>query len=525
MVKQLKSPELVSWLAYLYAPILRYLKKIKIVRKGLRDHDPQDILVPEGYTVEVVATGFNTPVHCTFDDQGYCYVTEAGYKVEARPRILKVDPTTGEYQTFFELPDERWIITGALTGACWHDSYLYFTNTDSLSRLTPDGKIEDLVTGLPGQGDHQVNYPVAGPDGKIYFGVGTVTNTGVVGADNFANEWLSDYPDVHDVPARDVELTGCNYEFQNVLGNIMEKAHSGAFVPFGTETRPGQVIRGDIKCNGAILRCNPDGAGLEVVAWGLRNPYGIAFHPDGRLFTTEHGIDERGARYIVGDYDDFYEIKPGEWYGWPDFASGRRLDDPHWGSGGRGREPVMQSHPNPTPPRPFATFEPHSGSNGVAFCRDAAFGFQDDAFVALFGDFTPMTARLTTPAGFKVVRVDMRSGRVLNFAVNKITGPASKLPHAGFERPSHCQFGPDGALYVVDWGELEIAPERGGVRMQQGTGTLWRIRRTGPSRGEEPVEPVTLPYRGAQYVGTAVLAVALAGLLVWGLRRLIKRKA
>jgi hypothetical protein len=78
MVKQLKSPELVSWLAYLYAPILRYLKKIKIVRKGLRDHDPQDILVPEGYTVEVVATGFNTPVHCTFDDQGYCYVMSDG---------------------------------------------------------------------------------------------------------------------------------------------------------------------------------------------------------------------------------------------------------------------------------------------------------------------------------------------------------------------------------------------------------------------------------------------------------------
>ena len=186
---------------------------------------------------------------------------------------------------------------------------------------------------------------------------------------------------------------------------------------------------------------------------------------------------------------------------------------------------MMQSHPNPTPLHSFATFEPHSGSNGVAFCPDAAFGFQGDAFVALFGDFTPMTARLTTPVGFKVVRVDMQRSRVVNFAVNKITGPASKLPHGGFERPSHCQFGPDGAPYVVDWGELEIAPERGGVRMQQGTGILWRIRRSGSSRGEEPTEPVTLPYRGVQYVGTAVLAVALVGLLVWGLRRLTRPKA
>ncbi|MDP9357067.1 MAG: hypothetical protein M3R02_17625, partial [Chloroflexota bacterium] len=75
-----------------------------------------------------------------------------------------------------------------------------------------------------------------------------------------------------------------------------------------------------------------------------------------------------------------------------------------------------------------------------------------------------------------MVRVDTRNRQVVDFVVNKIAGPASKLPHEGFERPSHCQFGPDGALYVVDWGEIEIAPEAGGIRMQLETGTLWRIR-------------------------------------------------
>ncbi|MDP9473832.1 MAG: PQQ-dependent sugar dehydrogenase, partial [Chloroflexota bacterium] len=55
------------------------------------------------------------------------------------------------------------------------------------------------------------------------------------------------------------------------------------------------MIKGDVKCNGAVLRCTPDGSDLELVAWGLRNPYGIAFHPDGRLFATEHGSDERAA--------------------------------------------------------------------------------------------------------------------------------------------------------------------------------------------------------------------------------------
>jgi hypothetical protein len=76
--------------------------------------------------------------------------------------------------------------------------------------------------------------------------------------------------------------------------------------------------------------------------------------------------------------------------------------------------------------------------------------FAGDGFVALFGDLMPVTTRRIAPAGFKVVRVDMQTRCVVDFAVNRIAGPASKLPHEGFERPSHCQFGPDGALYVVD---------------------------------------------------------------------------
>jgi glucose/arabinose dehydrogenase len=41
------------------------------------------------------------------------------------------------------------------------------------------------------------------------------------------------------------------------------------------------------------------------------------FTPDGRLFATEHGIDERGERYIIGDLQDLYEVEQGRWYGWP----------------------------------------------------------------------------------------------------------------------------------------------------------------------------------------------------------------
>lgn len=127
-----------------------------------------------------------------------------------------------------------------------------------------------------------------------------------------------------------------------------------------------------------------------------------------------------------------------------------------------GCEQLIANHPNPNPPKPFATFADHAGVNGLDICRDPGFGFEGDAFVALFGDIAPVTARPGTPRGFKVVRVDTRTGEVFDFAVNRIAGPANILPHKGMERPSHCQFGPDGALYIVDWGEIRMAPEVGG---------------------------------------------------------------
>jgi hypothetical protein len=104
----------------------------------------------------------------------------------------------------------------------------------------------------------------------------------------------------------------------------------------------------------------------------------------------------------------------------------------------------------------------------------------------------------------------------MDFAVNRIAGPTSKLPHGGFERPSHCTFGPDRALYVVDWGEIEIAPERGGIRMPLGTGALWRIRRSAGPAGDAPHRPIALPLYGLQYL--AVLAVVIGGALAWLLR-------
>lgn len=514
-------------LSVLYAPLQPIVKRLHIVRRGSRRHAPADILLPAGYRAELVAGGFTAPVQICFDPDGNGYVTESGHKSESPPRVYRVDPKSGARTLVIELTGERAIPTGAATGAAWHDGALYVSNTDAILRIDlAGGGISDVVTGLPGRGDHQTNYPVVGPDERLYWGQGCATNMGVVGADNFGYEWLAANREVCDVPGGDVVLTGRNYLVPDVLGNPLRSVESGAFVPFGTRTAAGQRIPGQARASGAVLSCALDGSDLRVVAWGLRNPYGIAFHPDGRLFVTEHGSDERGARWIIGDPDDLYEVRDGTWYGWPDFASGIRLDDPHWGKGGIGREPVLAEFPDPDPPKPTASFETHTGANGLDFSRDEQFGFVGQAFVALFGDLAPVTTpRQVVPAGFKVVRVDPDTGRIGDFAVNRIQGPASKMFHAGFERPSHCAFGPDGALYIVDFGEIKIAPEKGGIRMKQGTGALWRIRRDmGATPGDLPPPAKRVPFYAIQAAFVAG-AIAAAGWLVTALlRRLLGRR-
>ena len=57
------------------------------------------------------------------------------------------------------------------------------------------------------------------------------------------------------------------------------------------------------------MRCNPDGSGLELVAWGLRNAYGLGFLPDGRLLATDQGADDRGSRPVGNAPDMLFEVR------------------------------------------------------------------------------------------------------------------------------------------------------------------------------------------------------------------------
>ncbi|HEX7021727.1 MAG TPA: hypothetical protein VF171_02645 [Trueperaceae bacterium] len=443
-----------------------------------REVDPTDVALPAGYRIETVATGLSFPTDITFDDQGRVYVLEAGYsygEVVTTPRLLRLGPN-GTHTVIAEGDNGPW------NGVTFHDGAFYVAGGTlqggQILRITPDGHITTLLDKLPSYGDHHTNSPVFGPDGLLYFGQGTATNSGVVGTDNAEFGWLYRYPDFHDIPCKDITLEGINYQTSNPLtDDPTDRVTTGGYLPFGTPSRAGQVIEGQVPCNGAVMRMAADGSGLEVVAWGFRNPYRLAFDADGQLYVLENQYDVRGSRPVFGTGDDLWRVTPGTWYGWPDYHAGRPLTD-----AGAFQPPgqhapgfLLAEHPD-TPPTPVALLGVHSSSNGLDFSTSPAFGHVGQAFIAQFGDMSPGVGKVLEPVGFKVVRVNPDTGVITDFAVNKDPrGPASYVGSGGLERPIATVFSPDGkALYIVDFGIMTVGDS---PMPMPGTGVLWRVTR------------------------------------------------
>ena len=75
------------------------------------------------------------------------------------------------------------------------------------------------------------------------------------------------------------------------------------------KTKEGKVL--DYPDTGSVLRCNLDGSELEVFAYGLRNPQGLAFDDHGNLFTGDNNCDYGDAArlvYVVEDGDSGWRI-------------------------------------------------------------------------------------------------------------------------------------------------------------------------------------------------------------------------
>ncbi|MDI6870678.1 MAG: PQQ-dependent sugar dehydrogenase [Bacillota bacterium] len=477
-----------------------------------------DIAVPSGYQVELVARGLSFPTQVTFDERGELYIVESGGHGEGEARLVKLAPDRS-------LRPVATGFTAPLIGVVVKEGRIWASHRGRITLIEPNGARRDLVTGLPSLGDHSNNYPVLGPDGWLYFGQGTATNSAVVGLDNL--RWLKRHPGVHDRPATDLTLVGHNFTTLNPLvPGEQTVASTGAFSPFAISSVPGQTVRGSVKPNGAVYRVRPDGTGLEVVAWGFRNPYGLTFDRRGFLWVYNQGYDDRGSRPVGNAPDELHPVQSGRWYGYPDYSAGELLAQPKFKpAAGPVPQSLLRTHPA-VPPKPWAVLPPHSAGGAFDFAP-AGFGYDDDFFIPLIGPLDPRTPA-ERALGAKIVRVS-RNGKVSDFAVNRVPGPASLSGLTGFEHPSCVRFGPDGALYVTDFGVMRMGEK--GLELVPNTGTLWRISRRSARPAMAPPGGVSAPGAPADEgfgplgpVGIFALGALFGGLLGASLHATLRRR-
>jgi glucose/arabinose dehydrogenase len=216
------------------------------------------ITVPPGVRVTTVATGMGRPSNLAFDSRGRLWTTSAGY-VPARSDGV-----------WFRPPGRRarQVVPGLSTplGLTWYRGVLYVSHrarrAPGRGRVTAfsrfDGRrfrrrrvvVRSLTTGL-----HDVDSIVAGPDGRLYLGVGS----------------------------------------------------------------RGDDYRGPSRFSAAVISVRPSGRGRRVEARGLRNPYGLAFIPGTRdLLVTDNGRDDLGPNRPPDELNVVRTVLRGSaWYGFP----------------------------------------------------------------------------------------------------------------------------------------------------------------------------------------------------------------
>ncbi len=183
----------------------------------------------------------------------------------------------------------------------------------------------------------------------------------------------------------------------------------------------------------AILRADPDGNGLEVFASGLRNPYDLAFGPDGQLWATDNGPD---PPKVVGAADELNLIIEGEHYGWPQCVGAVELKP----------DGCAASLP------PLVEFDAHSSSDGIAYYGDGGFPseYSDSLFIAQWGNNEGRPE-----SGRNVMRVPVTSGKFASSGGGGGT-PKAEVFASGFSHPLAVTVDSAGALYVADYGRGTI---------------------------------------------------------------------
>ncbi|WCR19802.1 PQQ-dependent sugar dehydrogenase [Paracoccus alcaliphilus] len=258
------------------------------------------------FSSRVLSSGLSNPWAMRWGPDDMIWVTE-----RTSGEVTRVDPTTGAQQVLLAIdgvyigPQHEGLLGMALhpelmQGQDNDHVYLSYTinngsaddpdPTAQIVRYSYDEQLQQLVDpvilieGLPAWNDHNAGRVVFGPDNMLYYSIG----------DQGAN-------------------FGRNQRRENLASTLptQEEVDDSNW-----RTYSGKILR--LNLDGTIPDDNPELVGVRshVYSYGHRNPQGLAFGSNGKLYETEHG---------PATDDELNIIEAGGNYGWPWVAG--KMDD------------------------------------------------------------------------------------------------------------------------------------------------------------------------------------------------------
>jgi len=185
-----------------------------------------------------------------------------------------------------------------------------------------------------------------------------------------------------------------------------------------------------------VLEFNPDGSGMRVFAYGIRNCVGLAMNQKtGELWCSVNERDGLGDN-LVPDY--ITHVQDGGFYGWPWWYMGSHQDPRHVGKRPELKDKVIT---------PDVILNPHNASLGITFYDGKQFPaeYQGDLFAAEHGSWNRAVR-----VGYELIRVPLhQTGHATGEYQDFMTGFVVDNDHV-WGRPVAVTVAPDGSLLVTD---------------------------------------------------------------------------
>ena len=229
-----------------------------------------------------------------------------------------------------------------------------------------------------------------------------------------------------DLPAGDI-----NYHWTKNI--IASPDHQKIYITVGSNSNVAEKGLDKENNRAAILAFDLKTRKLEVFATGLRNPNGLAWDKNGKLWTVVNERDELGDN-LVPDY--LTEVSEGDFFGWPYYYFGDNLDP-------RIKDLEVKKSNVQVPNYALGA---HVAALGLAFGNTSNFSafYKDGVFISEHGSWNR-----STKSGYKVVFIPFKNGFPDARPIDVLTGFLSSDDTA-YGRPVGLQIDSIGNLLVAD---------------------------------------------------------------------------